>query len=135
MVEGNVEPMGRPISMNRWILEKADHQIEAICDAINWLQRFELVPSTFATGETSKDLLLSDFYYVYYHSCLFIAYAAGHFPEDLVVKAQEAFKGGPEAMVAYAHSLRSVDREGWDLPNPIHHSAILAIQRPGDGEE
>ena len=62
---------------------------------------------------------------IYQSSVRIIAYATGGFADDFPTRALESFKSGPVAMRAFVQDLKDRDYEGWGLPNPNYHRAVL----------
>jgi len=111
--------------MNAWLCEKALSLVVAsgtLLRAAGLVDPEALCP----WGETVREFIRSEAWLVYHRACAFMAYATGGFPDDLDERCRQAFSDGPEAMEAYAREFASRKCEGWDLPNPNYHHAILA---------
>jgi hypothetical protein len=121
-----------PVSMNGWMCEKARGLVKT---SIALLRLAELVdPDALCPWpETVRESIEGRAWLVYYRACEFVAYATGGFPQDLAGRCRQAFSEGPGAMEAYAGELEAREDEGWDLPHPGFHHAVLAWPlSPGD---
>ena len=116
------------INMDSWLCEKAMRQVSEAAEIVRWI---ELVPGDAVCpwpDQTVREYLVGQARSIYHHACLIIAYAVGDLSgESLKQPCMDAFDtGDPAAMVAAAERLEETEHDGWELPNPNHHTAMLA---------
>ena len=114
--------------MNHWLIEKSMYQVDAAIDLIELASEVE--QSIRIGPESLRERLVRNAWTVYRQACNLIAYATGGFPEEMHQQASSAFDEGANAMKQFANALAASPPDGWDLPNPAVHSAVVAVERP-----
>ncbi|MBI4339733.1 MAG: hypothetical protein HY680_07245 [Chloroflexi bacterium] len=133
------------ITMNSWLIEKAGRQANSAAEMMSVLHdsriRSVLENTTLftypnGTRETVVTALEREIFEVFRQACNIVTYsvASSRDIHNGSATFDAAFDKGPEAMKAYAKSIATeAVPEGWELPNPVYHSVVVAIERPDKG--